>query len=51
MVLSGHVGKEMGIRFRQRNKICKDGEEREHVTWGNCGSKWLEVSARQEVGG
>ena len=47
----GHVGKEMGIHSRQKNKICQDGEEREHVTWVNCGSVWLEVSARQEVGG
>ena len=32
--LSGLVGKEVGIRSRQRNKICKDGEEGEHVTLG-----------------
>lgn len=34
MGLSGRVGREMGTRSRQRNNICKDGEEREHVTLG-----------------
>lgn len=48
--LSGLVGKEVGIRSRQRNKICKDGEEREHSLWDNCGLIWLEVTARQEAG-
>lgn len=34
MGLSGHVAREMGTHSGQRNNICKDGEEREHVTLG-----------------